>query len=507
MKLFYYIKYLKNYKRALLRLTVLSILLMLLLIVKPYLMSNLFDLLIQKQQETKVINRIILIIIVGLIQIIAGYFKNISNIKLTANFMFDMLSDVIEHLKLVNYIEISKIDTGYLSNRSIEDTTNISEFVIESLFNFIINLITIIISFALIFKSNHTLAISILPIFLIYCVIYILYKGKLYTNNYAYTEKQSEFFSKLNFQLKNFKLIKTNSWYTESKTELNSSFISLFNKGLKFAKSSYIYSNIQMVITIVANAFILLYGASLVLSDIITIGNLIYINSLFGIMLSSINYFLSFSQQYQQFLVSNDRINKLFLINKENNGSVNISEINSIELKNLSFFYEKDRLIIKNINCKFEKGKIYGICGKNGSGKSTLFDLLLGIHKKCEGNIFINEVNLDDVNIYHFRKNKICLCQQQPETFCYENEKSSKVFFKNITLLSGGEKQKQVINRCLNKGTDVLLLDEPTSALDSQSVIKLKNILSDFKKNSIIIIITHDNKIMDVCDEIINITI
>lgn len=79
--------------------------------------------------------------------------------------------------------------------------------------------------------------------------------------------------------------------------------------------------------------------------------------------------------------------------------------------------------------------------------------------------------------------------------------------FSNATnVISGGEKEKIAIIRSLLKDTDVIILDEPTSAIDEKSISNLLNYLNIIKKDKIIIIITHDQKVVDQCDKIVEIS-
>ena len=75
------------------------------------------------------------------------------------------------------------------------------------------------------------------------------------------------------------------------------------------------------------------------------------------------------------------------------------------------------------------------------------------------------------------------------------------------TNISGGQKQRIVIARALYKNSSVIILDEPTSALDKESLQVLKKVLYSLKKDKIIILISHDKEILQICDDIINIDI
>ena len=161
-----------------------------------------------------------------------------------------------------------------------------------------------------------------------------------------------------------------------------------------------------------------------------------------------------------------------------------------------------------------------------------MLELITGIDSCYEGDIFYNKENLRNINLYKLRSKVIGYVEQNPNivegnllynlTLGVEMEKINyikevceklsvdkilpKGYEDNITPnnvnLSGGEKQKIIIARALGKDGDIIIMDEPTSALDLKSKEKLKAMLSNIKKDKIIILITHDNSLEDICDEI-----
>lgn len=170
----------------------------------------------------------------------------------------------------------------------------------------------------------------------------------------------------------------------------------------------------------------------------------------------------------------------------------------SIEFKHVSFGYEKDQDILKDINVRFEKGKSYMIVGASGSGKSTLLNMLLGYQSDYKGSITIDDKEIKDINVdclyklfsivqqnvFLFNKtikDNITMFHSFPEDEVANvvsrsglekliDEKGSDFLCgENGGNLSGGERQRISIARCLIKKTPILLMDEATSALDAQT--------------------------------------
>ena len=216
----------------------------------------------------------------------------------------------------------------------------------------------------------------------------------------------------------------------------------------------------------------------------------------------------------------------------ENLKKFNIQKSKELELKDVSFSYDKKNKIFENLNVKFYENKLVGIQGENGSGKSTLVDLIAGFLKPSTGSISINSQDIHN-NIKDWRKligyvsqtpfltsntiknNIIFSTEKTIDEKRFENsiiQSGVKDFLKKTPngiesqigdlglKLSGGQKQRITIARVLYKDPKIIILDEPTSAQDNKIEDYFLKIINELKKNKIIIIISHSKNIHDVCD-------
>ena len=200
---------------------------------------------------------------------------------------------------------------------------------------------------------------------------------------------------------------------------------------------------------------------------------------------------------------------------------------NLIQLSNLkkSFVTEKKVNVLKKINYKFKKGKIYSLMGPSGSGKSTLLNLLSLIDRPSSGSIMIEDNHIDFKNSQKndlLRAKKIGIIYQQDNLLsdftAIENiflaslaagvnkESSiakSKVLLRKVGLisrsnhypsqLSGGEKQRVSIARALINDPQIILADEPTGSLDLETAKGVFEILKrQINPNRLIIFATHN---------------
>ncbi|MPP64615.1 ABC-type lipopolysaccharide transporter PglK, partial [Campylobacter jejuni] len=199
---------------------------------------------------------------------------------------------------------------------------------------------------------------------------------------------------------------------------------------------------------------------------------------------------------------------------------------------NLSFGYEGKKYLFKNLNLNIKKGEKIAFIGESGCGKSTLVDLIIGLLKPKEGQILIDEQELNANNTKNYRQ-KIGYIPQNIYLFndsivknitfgdAVDEEKLNRVikqanlehFIKNLSQgvqtkvgdggsnLSGGQKQRIAIARALYLEPEILVLDEATSALDTQSEAKIMDEIYKISKDKTMIIIAHRLSTITQCDK------
>ncbi|QPH98679.1 ABC transporter ATP-binding protein [Campylobacter concisus] len=203
---------------------------------------------------------------------------------------------------------------------------------------------------------------------------------------------------------------------------------------------------------------------------------------------------------------------------------------NEIELTNISFEYNKNKKVLKNINITINKGDKVAFVGESGSGKSTLVDLIIGLYKPLSGEIIIDGKKLTSDNIKSYRS-KVGYIPQSIYLFDgtvgenvafgyeYDKERIIKVLKKaNIydflsskegidTLvgdggiqLSGGQKQRIGIARALYSDPEILVLDEATSALDNKTEAKIMDEIYEISQDKTLLIIAHRLSTIERCD-------
>ena len=222
----------------------------------------------------------------------------------------------------------------------------------------------------------------------------------------------------------------------------------------------------------------------------------------------------------------------------KNNLTTKRNQIENLELKNISFRYQRnDENVLNNISFKIKKGQTLGIIGKTGSGKSTLIDIILNLFEPVEGKIYLNnlEFNSDMKNYFNsiiaYVPQQIHLFDESIKNNIGFGFSEDQIDLKKIkealekaqltefiddlpegieteigergVRLSGGQKQRIGIARALYNDFSILVLDEATSSLDFETENKIMTELNKFKNDRITIIIAHRINSLSFCDKLL----
>lgn len=203
-----------------------------------------------------------------------------------------------------------------------------------------------------------------------------------------------------------------------------------------------------------------------------------------------------------------------------------------LELKNICFTVEDNKEILKDVNLTIDDSKFIAITGPNGGGKSTLAKIITGIKKPTKGQIIFNGEDITNLGITERARKGISFAFQQPVRFkgitVYDlislasgkkiSKKETCEYLHEVGLcakeyidrevngsLSGGELKRIEIATIIARGTQLSLFDEPEAGIDIWS---FNNMISVFEKmrrkiNGSIVIISHQERILNIADEII----
>ena len=199
----------------------------------------------------------------------------------------------------------------------------------------------------------------------------------------------------------------------------------------------------------------------------------------------------------------------------------------TLELKNVSYAYEKSKAVLQNVSAELETGKMYAILGPSGSGKTTLLSLLGGLDVPTQGSVLFDGEDITTKGLEHHRRNHISLIFQSYNLIDYmtpvENVRlTAKLdaapilerlgleqdeITRNVLKLSGGQQQRVAIARALASDAPVILADEPTGNLDADTAEEITAILKESAHTfgKCVVVVTHSGEVAKQADMVLEI--
>ena len=421
--------------------------------------------------------------------------------------------------------------------RNIVNLENFAHNIIQSII--LISEIILVICFSLILFffqpiiTLYSLAIGILLSFIFIRIINlkIIKAGELYQN------QSKKIIEQVNQSLNNIKEIKiyqketffAKKFFEDSK---------IYNSAIK--KNQFLKSLPRILIEFIAVSIVVLIILFMIIENKNFKDILVFVALFVAVgfrFIPSFNKILSSIHHLKFYLKLTDNIKNDFnLINNYPEKDKIIYFNKTIELKNISFYYEDKKNILSNISLSIKKNSVFGIFGKTGSGKTTLINILIGLLKPTEGILEIDGIPSHLNNVSWLKKigyvsQRVSLNQgsvaenvafgnskwdidedrlseiiklSMLQSFSAESnflERDIKEIGKN---LSGGQIQRMGIARALYIRPEILILDEATSNLDKQIENKIIQAIKELSKQTTVIIITHDPNLIKECDFVYN---
>lgn len=475
------------------------------------------------------------IIIIFLLKNIMNSIFNYSLVNFARNNYYKVTCKLMNNYLRYPYKFFIKENSNSL-NKNITTECNILVILLQNLLLFFSEIIVIIMIYIVMLMVNFKITILV-SLFLGVCIIFIKVLIINKTKNWGIQRAKAieEYYKIIGATFGNYKFIKLlgNDKKIKNRFEIACDNYIIVDKKFQGTQPipKYILEFLGFfIVVLLIVGSVIIYGEE-GMSKIMPLITVFFIG-LYRILPS-----LNRAVGYYQFIIfykqSLNIIAKELEKSAENLGDKKITFNEKIILKNLTFEYEKEKEILKNISLNIQKGEKIAFVGESGSGKTTLVDSVIGLYKQKSGEIYIDNTLLTDENLrswrssigyipqevylfdgtvednivfgreYDSHKLKEALKKAQIWEFLQKKNGVKTIVGDKGIMLSGGQKQRLAIARALYNNPEILVLDEATSALDNDTEKEIMNEIYKASENKTLIIIAHRLTTLEGCNRIV----
>ncbi|WP_195428946.1 ABC transporter ATP-binding protein [Clostridium sp. D46t1_190503_E9] len=494
--------------------------------VNPFITGKIIDRVFGSGETSLLIPLVsIMISVVAVKGIITFSYQMILEI-ISQDVLFKIRTDLYDKLLNLDVNFYSRVKTGDLMARMTGDTDAIRHFIAWVVYNILSAITTF--SFAIISMMYVNYILTIFMLLIAPMIGFLTFKMSKEISPTFYNIREA--YSRLNsvvqenisgnrvvraFGREDFEI---NKFTTENENYKNKNLDTIKVTKKYIPKLEFLSNSLSVIMILV--------GGILVALEKMTFGELIIFSSLLWALNNPMRMCGYLINDAQRFIASSAKIMDLLntessIINKDNVLNVNKFEGN-IEFKNVSLTLE-GRRVINNISFKVDAGQTIGLVGHTGSGKSLIINLLSRFYDATEGDIYIDGINIKDIDLDILRGNIATAMQDIflfsdtiKDNIAFSNPKASFSEIKRVSKkaqahgfikrldegyetivgergvgLSGGQKQRVSLARAMMKNASIFVLDDVTSAVDMETEKKIQYELKNMKEKKTTFIIAH----------------
>ena len=463
------------------------------------------------------------LIITYILQQIMSFSRDYLLTVLSQRLSIDVILSYIRHIFELPMSFFATRRTGEVISR-FTDANSIIDALASTILSLFLDVsILIIVGSVLLVQNTNLFLLSLISV-PIYIIIIFAFMKPFEKMNNDVMQSNSMVSSAIIEDINGIETIKSLTSEETRYQKIDSEFVDYLDKSFKLSKYSILQSSLKQGAQLILNIVILWFGAQIVMTGKISIGQLITFNTLLSYFTNPLENIINLQTKLQSAKVANNRLNEVYLVESEFKNTQTLTDsqflAGDICFEDISYKYGFGRDTLNNINLTIKQGDKVSIVGISGSGKTTLAKMIVNFFEPYKGRITINNNDLKMIDKKVLRQH-INYLPQQAYIF-------SGSILENLTLganqmisqediikaceiaeirqdieqmpmgyqtelsdgagLSGGQKQRIALARALLTKAPVLILDEATSGLDVLTEKKVIENLMDMSDKTIIFV-------------------
>lgn len=522
------VKYLKPHIGKLIFSIILSVVTTVAALVPPYVTSMMVDNIIPNRDKRMLILIILFLLAVYLVQYGIGALRSYILRIAGDGIIADLKKEIYAKAQYLPMKFYDKTSTGSVINRVNSDTTVLQQFMLRITQEAVVQLFTMIGIIVIMLGMNWRLTLlSLTPVPIV--VLCSRFFGKKIGPLYRRIWRRGVAISTiLSDTIPAVRVVKSFSSEEKAIKKFSNNVDDWLYEDKKAAKIAAVFPAAITFLITCGSVIIWFVGGNMVINtpERLSLGVLVSFISYTSMFYNPVNFFANLSDSYQNAVASTEKVMDIINAEPEHDfgkGSELEMMKGKIEFRNVNFSFDRSKKILNDVNFVIEPGDVVGIVGTTGSGKSTLINLLMRFYDDYEGEIFVDDINIKDIDMSYYRS-QIGYVQQEPMMF-------RDTIFNNIAYslpnahpeqvlnaadianahgfisrlpdaydtmlgergvgLSGGEKQRLSIARAVLKNPGVLIFDEATSAVDSETEKLIQDAIDRLIRGRTTLMIAH----------------
>ena len=452
---------------------------------------------------------------------------------LNNRYVVDVKNEIFRKTIFAKASFLCNMNSGDIMSRIDGDAEQFIHVVQRNLFHFVNSILLCAGIIWMVARINPVIAVMLI-IAAVLPIILTKLCGKL-TQKYAKESREitGVFTGRLFEILKGFREIRLSCANRWADSQVMSPLKKLISLGNRTRRVDFFVGKGTYLVNLSASLLIYGFSAWLIIQGNLTIGLFLAVIEYIALLHKKFNWMLRIYLDWFNRKVSIDRVNEILTTDSEADTGVEISTVETVEFRHVSFSYEENMPVLENVSFVIHKGERVAVVGSSGVGKTTIIGLLMGFYTPTNGDILINSLPFHQIKPSSLRRAMGMVSQDVllfDETVRYNLELGAetsddelwaalekaelKETVENLPEgldskisaagdLSGGQKQRLMLARLMLKNADFIILDEATASLDVETEAQITDRLRGFTENVTMLVISHRLAAVKGCERVI----